>query len=98
MKLFRIFLFTCFAVAVTLVCSGFQETEEHTIDHVYHTADGSINDIAKAYYKLSDKEVVGSLEDYQMLVRVTNRNIYNLQKRHLVPGEFVKIPVRKLKK
>lgn len=98
MKELKVFLCVCLAALVTLACAGFQQTEEQTIDHVYHTADGSINDIANAYYKRSDKEVVGTLEDYQMLVRVTNRDIYNLQKRYLVPGEFVKIPVRKLKK
>lgn len=98
MKLFRIFLFTCFAVMVTLVCSGYQETEEHVINHVYHTADGSINNIASAYYERSDKDVVGTLEDYQMLVRVYNRDKYNINRPYLQAGDILAIPVRRAKK
>lgn len=98
MRMFKVFLFVCFAVSVALVCSGFQKTEEHTISHVYRNMDGDINYIAKYYYKFSDKEVVGTLDDYQMLVRVYNRDKYNPSRPKLQPGDILTIPVRRLKK
>lgn len=98
MKGIKIFLLTCFMTMVAFVCSGFQETEEHIINHVYHTADGNINYVAEQYYKFSDPDVVGTLEDYQSLVRVYNRDLYNFQRPRLQAGDILKIPVRRHKK
>jgi len=108
MRMLKVFIFLCVAVAVALFCSGFQKIDEQTRSHVYRTMDGDINDIATYYYKFNDKDVVGTLDDYQTLVRVYNRDklvdivCYKgtnvLRRRQLVKDDVLTIPIRKLKK
>lgn len=83
----------CALVALSInVFSDNVQTEYK--EYVVRSGD-TLNGIAQMFHEQNTKGYI-ALDDYQMMVRTTNRDKYNLQ-RQLQIGDVVKVPVYTVK-